>query len=55
VSINLKNPRHLLLVIAIICLAVGWASAAGHTLFGNDTEWLFAGLIAFTAAHLPNS
>jgi hypothetical protein len=30
-----------------------WFRAAGHGVFGTDTEWLFAGLIAFAAAHLP--
>ena len=39
--------------IAIVCFALAWYIVAGHSLFGTDTEWLFAGLIAFAAAHLP--
>ena len=40
-------------VVAIVCFAVGWYVAAGHSVFGTDTEWKFAGLIAIAAAHLP--
>jgi hypothetical protein len=44
----------ILIVVALLCFAAGWFIAAGHSLFGTDTEWLFAGLIAFVGAHLPN-
>jgi hypothetical protein len=47
------NRSFIFPVIAIICFAVAWFIVAGHSLFGTDTEWLFAGLIAFAAAHLP--
>ena len=47
------NRGFVLPVVAIVCFAVGWYIAAGHSVFGTDTEWMFAGLIAFAAAHLP--
>jgi hypothetical protein len=42
-------------VIAIVCFAAAWFIVAGHSLFGTDTEWLFAGLIAFAARSRPRS
>lgn len=47
------NRSLILPVIAIVCFAVGWYISAGHSVFGTEQEWLFAGLIAFVATHLP--
>ncbi len=43
----------ILLLIAVACFVIGWIIALGANLIGTDTEWLFAGLAAFAAAHLP--
>ena len=40
-------------IVAIACFAAAWFIVSGHSLFGTDMEWLFAGLIAFAASHLP--
>lgn len=50
----MKLTRPVLLTLtAIVCFAIGWIVTAGHQVFGTPTEWLFAGLIALTATHLP--
>jgi len=43
----------LLLVISIVCFAVGLILAVGWINGGNQDAWLFGGLLAFAAAHLP--
>ena len=45
----------LLVLAAIICFIIGLVIAAsGHaSQFTDWTPWLFGGLIAFAAAHLP--
>ena len=43
----------LLIVIAIVCFAVGFILAVGWLSGGNQDAWLFGGLLAFAAAHLP--
>lgn len=42
-----------LLVLAILCFAVGFILAVGWVHGGNINAWLFGGLLAFAAAHLP--
>ena len=43
----------ILLVIAILCFFVGLILAVGWVNGGNEQAWLFGGLLAFAAAHLP--
>lgn len=43
----------ILLVVAIVCFAVGLILAVGWIHGGNQDAWLFGGLLAFAAAHLP--
>lgn len=43
----------LLLVIAIICFAIGLLLAVNVISGGNQEAFLFGGLLAFAAAHLP--
>jgi hypothetical protein len=42
-----------LLVVAIVCFAVGLLLAINAVSGGNQDAWLFGGLLAFAAAHLP--
>jgi len=42
----------ILLVVAIVCFAVGFILAVGWLNGGNQDAWLFGGLLAFAAAHL---
>lgn len=41
------------LIIAIVCFAVGLLLAINLLSGGNLDGWLFAGLLAFAASHLP--
>lgn len=50
---NWKAHSFWLVVIAALCFLAGWIISGGGTIFGTAEEWLFAGLIAFAAAHLP--
>lgn len=42
-----------LLVISIVCFAVGLILALNWASGGNQDAWLFGGLLAFAAVHLP--
>lgn len=41
------------LIIAIVCFTIGLLLAISVLSGGNLDGWLFAGLLAFAAAHLP--
>lgn len=43
----------LFLVVSIVCFVIGLILAIGWIHGGNDQAWLFGGLLAFAAAHLP--
>jgi hypothetical protein len=47
------NRSLLLLVVSIVCFAIGLIIAVGWINGGNLNAWLFGGLLAFAAAHLP--
>jgi hypothetical protein len=47
------NRSLVFLVVAIVCLAVGLLLALNVISGGNQDAWLFGGLLAFVAAHLP--
>lgn len=42
----------LLRILAVVCLAVGWAVAVLEGSWTDPTPWLYAGLTAFAASHL---
>lgn len=43
----------LFLVVSIVCFVIGLILAVGWIHGGNEQAWLFGGLLAFAAAHLP--
>lgn len=43
----------LLLVVSIVCFFVGLILAIGWLHGSHENAWLFGGLLAFAAAHLP--
>ena len=47
------NRSLVLLVVAIVCFAVGLLLALSVINGGNQDAWLFGGLLAFAAVHLP--
>lgn len=47
------NRSLFLLVVAVVCFAVGLLLAINVINGGNQDAWLFGGLLAFAAAHLP--
>jgi len=48
-----SQTRHFLfLAVALICFAIGLLLAV-DVFDGDQSPWLFGGLLAFAAAHLP--
>lgn len=43
----------ILLIVSIICFAIGFLLAVDVVSGSHQDAWLFGGLLAFAAAHLP--
>lgn len=49
----LAHRSLILIVAAVLCFAIGMLLALNVIHGGNEQAWLFGGLLAFAAAHLP--
>jgi hypothetical protein len=46
------NRSLLFLIVAVVCLVVGFLLSI-NVFDGREDPWLFGGLLAFAAAHIP--